>query len=216
MANTPKVLILDFDGVIVESNDVKTKAFEKVFAEFPKHFNAMMSYHHEHVSLTRFAKFDHLAELLGRPDDILLKTKLALSFSEQVVSKMKKVPLVPGAETFLHWASNQFPLYLSSVTPESELKLILSYRNLNSWFKEVYGCPPWTKRKSIIDVLSKEQIQPQNALLIGDSAGDQLAAIETGVRFLARNSGLSFYSPAPLAFKDLNEIGQYLQGILNE
>jgi phosphoglycolate phosphatase-like HAD superfamily hydrolase len=215
MANPLQVLILDFDGVVVESNDVKTQAFEHVFAQFPQHANAMMAYHHEHVSLTRFAKFDHLAGLLNRPDDAQLKAKLAADFSKQVLAGMMRVPLVPGADAFLQWANTRFPVYLASVTPEPELKLILSERNLNAWFKAVYGCPPWTKPKAIIDVLLKEHVQPENALLVGDSAGDQLAANETGVKFLARNSGLSFNSPAPLTFADLDEIRQYLRAVVS-
>jgi phosphoglycolate phosphatase-like HAD superfamily hydrolase len=214
MANRLQVLILDFDGVVVESNDVKTQAFEHVFAQFPQHANAMMAYHHEHVSLTRFTKFDHLADLFGRSDDAQLKAEIAADFSNQVLTGMMKVPLVPGAEAFLQWANTRFPIYLASVTPESELKLILGERNLTPWFKAVYGCPPWTKSKAIFDVLLMEHVPPENALLIGDSAGDQLAATETGVKFLARNSGLSFNSPAPQAFADLDEIGQYLREIL--
>jgi beta-phosphoglucomutase-like phosphatase (HAD superfamily) len=51
-----RVLILDFDGVVIESNDVKKEAFQRVFARFPEHAEAMMAFHHAHVSLSRFAK----------------------------------------------------------------------------------------------------------------------------------------------------------------
>lgn len=211
MLNSLQVLILDFDGVVIESNAVKTQAFEKVFARFPEHAEAMMAFHHEHVSVSRFAKFDHLAALMGRADDAALKEDVAADFSLRVLEGMMEVPLVPGAETFLQMAKARFPVYLASVTPEPELKLILAKRGLAHWFRGVYGCPPWTKPEAVRDVLLRENVKPGNALLIGDSAGDQRAALETGVKFLGRDSGLSFDAPAPLALADLNEIAQHLK-----
>lgn len=211
MLNSLQVLILDFDGVVVESNAVKTQAFEEVFARFPAHSEAMMAFHGEHVSVSRFAKFDYLAKLMGRADDELLKADLAADFSRHTLKGMMAVPLVRGAEAFLRWAKDMLPVYLASVTPEPELKLILKKRGLAHWFCGVYGCPPWTKPNAIRDILSKNNLTPAGALLIGDSKGDQRAALETGVRFLARNSGLSFDGPSPLIFADLHEIGKYLK-----
>ena len=72
-----RALILDFDGVIVESNALKTEAFEAVFSRFPEHAAAMLAYHHAHVSESRYAKFEHLAERLGKPRDDVLMAELA-------------------------------------------------------------------------------------------------------------------------------------------
>jgi phosphoglycolate phosphatase len=207
-------LILDFDGVVIESNAVKTQAFQHVFARFPKHAEAMMAFHHGHVSLSRFAKFEHLLALMGRADDGVLMADIAADFSRRVIEGMMAVPLVTGAETFLHKVTPQLPVYLASVTPAEELTGILVQRDLAHWFRDVYGCPPWTKPEAIRDVLTRERVKPDNVLLIGDSAGDQRAAEITGVDFLARDSGLSFDAPAPLTFADLNEIILYIEKLL--
>jgi len=209
-----RVLILDFDGVVIESNAVKTQAFQHVFARFPEHAEAMMVFHHDHVSLSRFAKFEHLLALIGRADDAALMADIAADFSRRVIEGMMAVPLVQGAETFLHKVTPRLPVYLATVTPAEELSLILAKRGLVHWFRDVYGCPPWTKPDAIRDVLTREGVKPGNALLIGDSAGDQRAAQMTGVGFLARDSGLSFDLPAPLIFVDLNEITQYIEELL--
>jgi phosphoglycolate phosphatase-like HAD superfamily hydrolase len=208
-----RVLILDFDGVVIESNDVKTEAFKQVFARFPEHIDEMMAFHHANVSVTRFAKFDYLLSLLGRPDDSVLREDIALDFSRRVQEMMMTVSLVPGAEVFLKKLRSRMPLYLASVTPDSELETILERRGLASWFKGVYGCPPWTKPGAVRDALAREGAAPGDALLIGDSAGDQRAAQMTGVGFLARNSGLKFDEPSPLIFADLNEILNYVEGM---
>ncbi|TRZ52566.1 HAD family hydrolase [bacterium] len=207
--NDIQVLILDFDGVVIESNDVKTEAFNHVFGRFPEHAEAMMKFHHDHVSLSRFEKFKHLLTLMGRNDDTVLKEDITKDFSMRILDRMATVPLVSGALEFLRIMTPKMPVYLASVTPEEELSLILKQRELTHWFRGIYGCPPWTKPDAIQDVLSKEGLLPEQALLIGDSAGDQRAAQLCGVAFLARNSGLSFDLPLPLTFQDLSEITNY-------
>jgi phosphoglycolate phosphatase-like HAD superfamily hydrolase len=206
-----KVLILDFDGTVIESNDVKTEAFRKVFGRFPEYAGAMMEFHHANVSLTRFAKFEHLLELMGRQGDRALMADVAGDFSRHVLEMMTGVPLVRGAEDFLRRMAAHFPVYLASVTPEEELGIILDRRGLRHWFRGVYGCPPWTKPSAIEDALSREGVAPEDALLIGDSAGDQRAAAAAKVPFLARDSGLSFDEPSPETFADLEEISRYLE-----
>ena len=205
-----KIIILDFDGVVIESNEIKTEAFRYVFGRFPDHADAMMAYHEANISQSRFIKFDYLLMLLGRSGDEILKKEISTSFSEYVFAKMMKASLVVGAERFLKEMKQKYPVYLASVTPAEELQRILNSRQLTHWFSEVYGCPPWTKSNAIIDILKREKSNPINALLIGDSAGDQRAAKQTGVPFLARNSGLLFDEPYPKQFSDLSEILEYL------
>lgn len=208
--NSFQVLILDFDGVVVESNDIKTDSFVHVFSKFPEYYETMMEFHHANVSLTRFAKFEHLLKLMGKTDDDKLRASIADDFSQQVIKGMMKVLFVPGALRFLQMITSRMPVYLASVTPEKELMHILQQRELLKWFRHIYGCPPWTKSEAIKDALSKEGLKPEQAILIGDSAGDQRAAKSTGVFFIARDSGLIFDEPKPLCFADLDEIHNYL------
>lgn len=169
-----------------------------------------MAYHYEHVSVTRFAKFDHLLQRLGKKDDRRLRADMEDKFSLLVRKRMLEVPLVPGAETFLQTIATKLPMYLASVTPAEELEEILVHHNLLHWFRNVYGCPPWTKPEAILDILNTEKISPSEALLIGDSAGDQRAAHETGIQFLGRDSGLPFDEPAPKQFPDMHELAEHL------
>jgi phosphoglycolate phosphatase-like HAD superfamily hydrolase len=213
MPNKIELLILDFDGVVIESNDIKTQAFKKIFSQFPQYKDAMMQFHYENVSAGRIEKFDYLAALMGRGTDSKLKAEMADNFSQYVLEGILRVPLVKGAERFLKMVKGQLPLYLASVTPANELNHILEKRGLLHWFDDVYGCPPWTKANAIRDILSRKSILPRNSLLIGDSAGDQRAALETGVQFIARDSGLKFNEIPHLLFSDLNEITDYLSEI---
>jgi phosphoglycolate phosphatase-like HAD superfamily hydrolase len=203
-----RAIISDFDGVILESNDLKTRAFEGVFAGFPEHADAMMAYHHAHVSDSRFAKFRHfVTACLGRPEGDPLVEQLAAAFSAEMLRQIDACPFVPGALAFLVRAHAAVPVFLASVTPQEELDEILRRRGLAEYFTRVYGCPPWSKAAAVTDIVSAFG-GSEGVLFIGDSAGDQRAALETGVEFIARDSGLPFDAPRPRAFPDLLQLGE--------
>lgn len=200
---TLRGIVSDFDGVILESNDLKTRAFEAVFAPFPEHADAMMAHHHTHVSDSRFVKFRHFVTArLGRPDDDPIVGELAAAFSSEMLRQIDACPLVPGALAFLERAHASVPVFLASVTPQEELEVILERRGLARYFTRVYGCPPWSKVAALGEIV-RTLGGPDGLLFIGDSAGDQRAALASGVEFLARDSGLPFDTPRPRAFPDL-------------
>ena len=202
-ASALRALVLDFDGVILESNDVKTESFREVFARFPEHAEAMMRYHTDHVSVSRFAKLEHLVfERLGRPGDRALVEELAADFSRRTRARTAVCRLVPGASEFLAEFAPKLPLYLASVTPEEELADVLVRRDLRRFFVRVFGCPPWTKPGAVAAIL-EEVGGADGVALVGDSAGDQRAAREAGIEFIARDSGLPFDEPGTRACRDM-------------
>ena len=207
-----KSVILDFDGVIVESNGIKDKVFRQIFSLFPEHSDDFWEYHQKHISVSRFAKFDYVLEKIGKPGNDVLKSELLRAFSKETLVQMKCVPFVTGAIEFLEKFANRIPLYLASVTPIEDLMAILDNLQVRSLFTEVYGCPPWNKPDAIRDILKNENIEPINAVLIGDSYGDQRAAAETGIHFIGRNSGLGFENPQPkIIISDLSILATILQ-----
>ena len=207
-----EVLILDFDGVVVESNGVKTEAFGEVFDRFPEHRDEMMAFHDSHAYLPRRAKFEHLVrDLMGRPDDNELIEQLAADFSRRVVDRVVSCEMVPGADELLAEFSPRLPTYLASVTPELELLEILRRRNLSTHFRGVFGCPPTPKADAVRSVLQEHGADPRHVLLVGDSAGDLAAARETGVGFLGRDSGLPFGDREVPTYPDLYAIADVLR-----
>jgi phosphoglycolate phosphatase len=192
-----KLIIFDFDGVIVESNGIKDKAFRKIFDRFPAYSEDIWAYHTKNVSASRYAKFDYILEKTGRQGDEILKNELLSDFSNDTLELMKSVSFVAGAKDFLAHMQGKLPLYLLSVTPQEDLDKIIAHLNIRSYFKDVYGCPPWNKPKAIKDIIAKENILPGEVVMVGDSYGDQRAALETGIHFVGRNSGLGFEDPQP-------------------
>ena len=61
-----KVIVLDFDGVIVESVGIKTEAFRELFRDSPQ-VEEIYQYHLANNALSRFEKFPYICEnILGR------------------------------------------------------------------------------------------------------------------------------------------------------
>lgn len=204
--NCLRAVILDFDGVLLESNDLKTRAFEAVFARFPEHHAAMMAFHHANVFASRYDKFHHLVtNKLGKPDDDPLVNELAAAFSETTRRQLAACAWVPGAEAFLRRIKGRLPVYLASMTPQQEIEDAVENRGIADVFAAVYGCPPWAKAKAITDVVAREG-GAKDLMFIGDSASDQRAALATGVEFAARDSGLAFDDPRPRTYPDLAAI----------
>lgn len=196
--NKIKVLIFDFDGVIVESNNIKDQAFEIIFKKYPKQYNQLIKFHKDNISISRYEKFDYLLNVTSNENDISLKKNLLEDFSLITINLMQSVPFVEGVIDFLKSIHNKIPIYLASVTPITDLESILLNLKINPYFKKVYGCPPWVKSDAIAEIIRTENVLPNEVLLIGDSYGDQRAAKINNINFIGRDSGLSFDEPYPL------------------
>ena len=60
-----RAIVLDFDGVIVESLGIKTQAFRDLFSDYPQHLGDIMSYHLSHTSILRYIKFEYIKTRKG-------------------------------------------------------------------------------------------------------------------------------------------------------
>lgn len=206
-----KVVLLDFDGVIVESVGIKDKAFEILYNEYPEHLNEIMKYHLSHNATVRFEKFRYITEnILGKEYNENTGKRLAERFSSLVYKEIIACPFVAGAKEFLDYYSGKIPLYLASITPADELDRILEARSLKSYFKRVYAVP-WLKVKAIEDILFREGILKDEIVFIGDSYEDSQAASSSGIFFIGRNSGKSFHGADIPVYEDMSGIMDFLE-----
>jgi len=206
----PKVIVLDFDGVIVESVGIKDRAFEQLFKDYPDCIEEIMEYHLSHNATVRFEKFKHITEnILRRNYTKETEENLSQRFSHLVFNNIIECPYVAGAEDFLEYFYKKIPLYVASASPERELREIIEARGLGKYFKRIYAIP-WVKKGIIQDILADEDISPMEAAFIGDSPEDYMAAQETGVFFVGRYSNKSFNKAAIPIYKDLFEIKHFL------
>ncbi len=215
--STIRAIILDFDGVLAESNEAKTRAFEDLFALYPMYRDAMMDYHLINYSCPHMTKFEHYVyELMRQPGNVEMVQTMAGRFSEFAVRRVVACPDVPGTREFLVRFSQQVPLYIASVTPQDELQKIVCARGIDSFFVQVFGDPPCKKLDAIRTVLAREKLLPSEAIFVGDSASDYRAAREAGLEFVGRDSGLPFDDAEIKLYRDLYEIADVVRQRLRD
>lgn len=181
----------DFDGVILDSVHVKTKAFVRMFSKYgPKVEQAVLEYHLANGGISRFEKFRHYYNnLLNRPiSDAELKM-LGDEFSSLVMEEVLNAPFIPGVLATLDdlWARG-IPAFVVSGTPEEEVRHIVKERQLSRYFLEVYGSPR-KKVEIITDILVRKGYDASKCVFLGDALTDYEAARESGVHFIGIING---------------------------
>lgn len=181
-----KIIIFDFDGVLVDSVDIKKKAFAKLFEdESPEVIKAIVEHHLANRSMSRFEKISHYyKEFLKQPLTDEMLNSLCSRFSGLVVEEIIKAPYIEGAKDFLDNYTKTYKCYVVSSTPEDELRQIVNERNMSSYFCVVYGAPR-AKTDIIKDILNTTNYRPEEAVFIGDDLLDYKAAEINGIKFIA-------------------------------
>ncbi|PZV15953.1 MAG: HAD family hydrolase [Pseudanabaena sp.] len=188
--NIPKrydAIVFDFDGVLVESVDVKTQAFGALYAEYGDRIvEQVKAYHLLHGGVSRFDKFRYYHEvLLGKDLTKEEEIRLGDRFSQYVEDAVVDAVYVSGAYEFLESNYQSIPLFVASGTPDQELKRIVSRRNMAHYFVSLHGSP--AKKGDIIQcILSKHDFDPDLVLMVGDAIADYEGAIAAGVKFIGR------------------------------
>jgi len=182
-----KAIIFDFDGVLVESTEIKTKSFGKLFeSEGNDIVQKVIDYHLGNSGVSRFEKIKYIYKyiLQRQLTDKTFNDKCRI-FSELVFKEVVSAPFVPGAKEFLDNYSNAYKFFVCSATPQKEIERILRKRDMKNYFKHVYGSP--NKKEDIVKmVLQNNVLLPNETAYIGDSLSDYKAANANSVKFIAR------------------------------
>jgi phosphoglycolate phosphatase-like HAD superfamily hydrolase len=207
-----RAVVFDFDGVIVESAGIKTRAFEALFAETPSLIPAIREYHLREAGISRHVKIHHIrTKMLGLPFDSAAERALAERFGDLVEVEVMRAPLVPGAAEFLARPSAR-PYFIASGTPETELRRIADARGLTPAFAGVFGSP--TPKPEILRAILAAHIwQPWEVAFVGDGESDRDAALETGVPFIARVHAEGTLTEDGWWLRDLTELDARLAEI---
>jgi len=182
-----QAILFDFDGVLAECMNVKTEAFAQLYEAYGEEVVKKVVKHHiENGGISRYVKIKHYhEEYLKQPINEEKVEEIAKKFSDLVVEKVIKSDWVRGAKEFLEKYYKKIDLYVISGTPEGELKKIVKERNMNKYFKAVYGSPI-TKPEHAKKIISENGYDPKRVIYIGDSLSDYKNAMEANIPFLGR------------------------------
>jgi len=173
----PLPVLLDFDGVIVDSVRLKAHAFLDIYRQEDA---ASLVRVHEYVSrqggVARGIKFAHLErQVFGRQGDDASVARLCLRCAQLVHEAVVACPFVAGAERFLEAASQKTELHLVSGTPHDELVDIVERRGLARCFKSLQGAP-MTKPQAFAAIVDRNGYASARVVTVGDAVTEYEAA----------------------------------------
>lgn len=208
-------IVFDFDGVLVESTDVKTRAFGAMYAKYgPEIEQRVIHYHLAHAGISRYVKFKVWQEdYLRVPYQESDGAKLSEEFSTLVVDAIVAAPYVPGAREFLDAYHQELPLFVASGTPEEELLEIVAKRKMSGYFRAVRGTPA-TKGQILSHIMQSRGYDPARVLMVGDAIADWRGAQEAGAVFIGRTSNEAdvLFPQGTELIADLTELAQFIEG----
>lgn len=184
---TLSAVVFDCDGVLIESNAVKTLAFGQTVAEFgQKAMDRLMNYHREHGGISRFKKFEWFyREVVKAPLSDEMMDTLCGRFTRFCIDAVLNAPMVAGAQECLDFLNGRLPLFVASGTPEKELQDILIQRGLAPYFKGIHGTPP--EKQYLLEWIIRENgLNASEVLMVGDAMTDLRAAQYCNTLFYGR------------------------------
>jgi phosphoglycolate phosphatase-like HAD superfamily hydrolase len=179
-------IILDCDGVVFDSNGLKTQAFRQVLADYPSNaVENFIEFHQCNGGISRFIKLRYFfTDFLHVEVDEMALQRLLEDFSCACLDLYSYADLTPGCIAFLKQArySGIIPLYIASGSAEAELNEVFAKRDLSVFFEGILGSPK-SKEQCVSQILKilgfKEDI-----ILVGDALADWKAAKLQNIRFI--------------------------------
>jgi len=180
-----KVILWDFDGVIMASNEVRDSGFERVLADYPKdHVDKLLAFHRKNGGLSRYVKFRHFfEEIRGEPVTETEVKQWAQKFSEIMLITLKDESLlISETVDFIRNNYESYDMYVVSGSDQKELREICTSVGINKYFNDILGSPT-PKKENVRHIILKNGYSKEHCVLIGDSINDYEAAEDAGIYF---------------------------------
>ncbi len=197
-------IIFDFDGVILDSNNVKTNAFRNISNRFGEcESNALVNYHIKHGGVSRFLKIKWFVENILKTKNEDLIRHLVEEYGNEVSKSFESCA----------FRTNLFQLKkklrgtkwsIASGGKQDEIVNLLEKKSMLEIFDNgIYGSP--TSKMEIVKktILNTESNEKNKFVLIGDSFYDYECAKENGIKFIFASGWSDIKKPKDL-FKNKN------------
>lgn len=181
-----KSIVFDCDGVVLDSNVVKTEAYfrtAKNLGATDVQAQALVDYHVRLGGISRYHKFDwYLREVVRQPATAEAIQVLLDAFSRELEHGLMHCPVAEGLDELRAATPNAIWMILSG-GDQQEIRDLFAKRDLAKYFDGgLFGSPD-----NKDTVLAREQASghlQMPALFIGDSKYDFEAATRAGLDFV--------------------------------
>lgn len=206
-------VVFDCDGVVLQSNQVKSNAFAAALDGEPAEaVAAFVAYHKAHGGISRYQKFAHYFEHMQPREHAKAATQQALEkYAAIVQNELLHCPLIPAVEQYLQQLNQAgIPCAINSGGDEQELHGVFATRGLTPYFQHIFGSP--TGKQENMQRLKALGFMQGAGVMFGDSKSDWLAAQAFGLDFVFIKHETEWHdaeqqlSSADLRFMDFSDL----------
>lgn len=195
-----RTYVFDCDGVVLDSNRVKTYAFYQAALPYGKTAaTKLVDYHVENGGISRYLKFDYFLSNIVVGENGPGRDEMLELYSEKVREGLLTCQVAPALRE-LRAATRDSRWMIVSGGDQAELRAVFRHRGLDDLFDAgIFGSPD-TKDQILSRQLKLGTID-NPAVFLGDSKYDMEAATRAGLDFIfVRNwSEASFELPESMA-----------------
>ena len=180
-------IIFDCDGVILNSNKVKTRAFKVATKSYGDQYsNELVSYHLLNGGISRYEKFnyflDSIVKIKSKPKKKLLRNELLSLYKNETEKGLLSAEVTYGLD-ILRDQTHDITWSIVSGGDQKELNYIFKEKGINLLFDGgIYGSPD-TKDQIIKREIKNGRIRFP-CLLLGDSKLDHEVASLNSIDFI--------------------------------
>lgn len=207
-----KVVVFDFDGVLVDSNKLKYIAFFNLFSRSPKEKKIVKETLKHSRERSRYTIFGKIFNRLKRRPHIKV---YARKYNEIVESGVNVAKEIPGAKKSLKTLfKKKYHLYIISTAPRVPLLRIVKKRNIKKFFRKIYGGSD-DKTISLRKIVKSERVNPREIVMVGDGKIDLRAALDVGCYFIGISNAFNRWSKKEhfLTLRDLINLPKVISKI---
>ena len=190
MLNKYSTIFWDFDGVILNSDEVRTEGFKYIFDSYSKkQIDMLINYHTINGGLSRYEKIEYFSQkILDKKLNDEEKKQYAQLYGNYCRERLcDKNLLIKNSINFIKENHKNFDFHLVSASDEKELIYLCSNLDITKYFKSISGSPV-NKIENIKRLLKSNNYIESKCCLIGDSNNDKVAAIENSISFFGFNN----------------------------
>lgn len=186
-----RIAFFDCDGVLLDSNRIKSEAVASALQDFPAEGVAACVQAFERAfGRGRREHFEVFYTILAALPDITITDRDAFvaehiaRYAGHLARTYPQAPAAPGAGALLAFLDDAgIPAHVVTGGVAVEAEQALVNAGLRSGLGEIHGTPT-PKASAMGDILGRNGLAPHEAIMFGDARADRDAALATGCPFI--------------------------------
>ena len=199
-----KILILDFDGTVIDSNFVKENS---IIEYIKRNYNLNIFNIVDNIKLQSLTRYELVNLAKNSPITLEEKNYIDQIINTEVISSS----LDPFLFNLYKYCSKfKIKIYLVSNTPNNSLKIILNNLKITHYFYKIIGKKNnLPKSKVFSKIIQDEKVKPFDALSVGDNIQDYFASKINSIPFHG------IYNKSLISVQNSIPISSSLKGIIS-